>query len=126
MELTEKLIDLRNRVYQLDDIDFVGVDSKKGTEGYVAIHRSCSGYDDAVLAPDLDHEKFKFVLRISQHTFKQKPERYREGFVTSFRFMVLSNRIEDLYDLALKYLEEHPQYFRTFTDEWGRVYGEKD
>lgn len=120
MTTTQSLLDLLPRVLRFSDIRFVTVRSIETME----IMARAYSADHIIKSETLSAETMAFLTRFEMHVLDKPAERWVSSFARKKTISVLSNTLEEVPAIITAFLDANPQYFKTFTDEWGRTYGE--
>lgn len=119
MTTTQSLLDVLPRVVRLSDIKLIRGSGERASSSISRIW----GCDIEVAADDLDTNNPWFLTRIDVLFFKKEPERWSSGDTRNKAIGITCHTLEEIPALINGYLDAHPEYFKTFTDEWGRTYG---
>lgn len=122
MTTTQSLLDVLPRVARFFDIRLAKV-SSIDSMGTMA---RAYGAQRIIKSESLTTDSVVFLARFDVYQLDKTPERWRTSSAIKYSLCTLSNTLEEIPELILTFLDANPQFFRTFTDEWGRVYGEKE
>lgn len=120
MITTQSFLALLPRVVRFSDIRFVTVRSIDNME----IMARAYGADHIIKSGSLTAETLAFLTRFEVNVLDKPADRWSSSYARKKTISVLSNTLEEIPAIITAFLDTNPQYFKTFTDEWGRTYGE--
>lgn len=126
MSISEGFNLLQKRVGYLRDLDFCNIREKEVLENWIGCVSCATGRGEIIYDEGLTFAKVIFILRADAFVLTEQPKSWKEGTANQQCFYVVSDDLDRIVLLANKFLDDNPQYFRTFTDEYGNVYGIKE
>lgn len=127
MTVTEKLRALNEKVAKIEEIHVMEFDSRKALDNFLSVQRSICGVKESVIDGNAEYNgQLFFGLQCKMYYLKEEGTSWREGICWSLNIISVSDNLDKSILLLESFLQANPQYFVTYTDKYGHIYGKKE